>query len=405
MNEVLLVGSVVNSFDKMEKLIVAGIPAESLFGHSVSVNSDGTYAAIGAMGQDSNTGAVYIYVLVNSVWTFQAKLEASDKVQGDMFGCSVSISSDGATVVVGAERKASGRGAVYVFTRTGSSWSQFSKILASDGTDSDYFGNSVSISGDGNYIAAGAIYEDDPGQANNRGAVYIFNKVSNVWSQQRKIMPAESAANSNSLVGCSVSISFDGSVCVMGSFGASVDSLPYAGCAYIYTRIGTTWTQKVRLTNPSPSTYAYFGTSVSVSGDGSTVVVGCNCDDDLGVDSGSAYIYTLSNNVWIWTKITAPSGATSDHFGVSVAASYDGRTVLIGAEGTDSTLSNVGAAYIYVGEGSGWNMFKKLTPSSAGADDSFGYGVSLSGDGSTALIGSRGSDVVANNGGSAYIFS
>lgn len=403
MNEVLLAGAAVSSFDKMEKLTVTGIPAESLFGHSVSVNSDGTYAAIGAMGQASDTGAVYIYVLANSVWTFQAKLEALDKAQGDMFGCSVSISSDGATVAVGAERKTSGRGAVYVFTRSGSSWSQFSKILASDGTGSDYFGNSVSISGDGNYIAAGAVYEDDAGQDNNRGAVYIFNKVSNVWSQQRKIMPAESAAGS--IVGYSVSISFDGSVCVMGSHGASVNALLNAGCAYIYTRIGTTWTQKARLTNPSPSTNGYFGISVSVSGDGTTVVVGCHCDDDLAVDSGSTYIYTLSDNVWLWTKITAPSGATLDYFGVSVAASYDGRTVLIGAHGTDSTLSNVGAAYIYVWEEFAWNMFKKLTPSSAGAGDIFGYGVSLSGDGSTTLIGSRGSDVVANNGGSAYIFS
>ncbi len=163
------------------------------FGGSVSLSGDGATLAVGAMGAE----AVYVFTRTDSSWNPPAYLKASITQEDDFFGDSVSLSGDGATLAVGASLEdssstgvnstpnegAASAGAVYVFTRTGSNWSQQTYLKASNAGAEDGFGNSVSLSGDGTTLAAGASSEDSSSMgvnstpnesASNAGAVYVF---------------------------------------------------------------------------------------------------------------------------------------------------------------------------------------------------------------------------------------
>ncbi len=114
-------------------------------------------------------------VKVENIPAEQAKLTASDSANGDLFGWSVAVSGDGSTAVIGAygdDDRGDYSGSVYVFARSGSSWTQRTKLTASDGTANDLFGHSVTVSGDGSTVVIGAILDDDRGD--QRGSAYIF---------------------------------------------------------------------------------------------------------------------------------------------------------------------------------------------------------------------------------------
>ena len=158
--------------NEVAKLLASDAQANDYFGGSVAVSGD--TAVIGARYEDtggSNAGAAYVFTRSGGSWTQQAKLLASDAQSSDYFGVSVAVSGD--TAVIGAYGEATGgsyAGAVYVFTRSGGAWTQQAKLLASDAQSSDQFGVSVAVSGDTAVI--GARYEDTGGS--DAGAVYVF---------------------------------------------------------------------------------------------------------------------------------------------------------------------------------------------------------------------------------------
>ena len=154
------------------KLLANDGAASDNFGFSVSISEDGLTVIVGAPFDDASRGSAYIYKYINDVWT-QQKITATFGEAGDRFGDSVSISGDGLTVIVGAWASLGVRGSAYVYKYINASWSQTQKLTASDGAGSDYFGYSVSISGDGLTAIVGAYRDDDKGS--NSGSAYIFN--------------------------------------------------------------------------------------------------------------------------------------------------------------------------------------------------------------------------------------
>jgi len=150
------------------------------FGWSVAISSDGNTAIVGANldnAPSTNSGSAYIFTRSGSTWTQQQKITASDGAVNDQFGASVAISSDGNTAIVGAyldDAPSSNSGSAYIFTRSGSTWTQQQKLTASDGADSDQFGLSVAISSDGNTAIVGAFRDDAP--SSDSGSVYIFTE-------------------------------------------------------------------------------------------------------------------------------------------------------------------------------------------------------------------------------------
>ena len=156
------------------------------------------------------------------------------------------------------------------------------KITASDGAADDWFGGSVAISGD--YAVVGAYDDDDAGH--DSGSAYIFKRDGTAWTEQAKITASDGATTDR--FGGSVAIS--GDYAVVGAYG-DYDADSYSGSAYIFKRDGTAWTQEAKITANDGAAYDYFGLSVAISGD--CAVVGANGDDDAGLYSGSAYIYTI----------------------------------------------------------------------------------------------------------------
>ena len=388
------------------KLTAADGAGNDYFGYSVSISADGNTTVIGAYGDDdkgADSGSAYIFTRSGSSWTQQAKLTAADGAAGDSFGFSVSISADGNTAIIGArynDGNGSSTGSAYIFTRSGSSWTQQAKLTPADGAAGDSFGISVSISGDGNTAVIGAYTDDDNGA--DSGSAYIFTRSGSSWAQQAKLTAADGAASDR--FGISVSISADGNTTVIGAYYDD-DKGADSGSAYIFTRSGSSWVQQAKLTAADGAASDRFGIGVSISADGNTAVIGAYYDDDKGSASGSAYIFTRSGSIWTQqAKLTAADGASSDYFGFSVSISADGNTTAIGAYRDDDKGTNSGNAYIFTRSGSSWAQQAKLTAADGAASDYFGTGVSISGDGNTAVIGAYTDDDNGADSGSAYIF-
>ncbi|MDX1532073.1 MAG: T9SS type A sorting domain-containing protein, partial [Rhodothermales bacterium] len=264
------------------------------FGRSVALNADGTVALVGASlaGETgAMTGAAYVFVRTGATWSEEAKLTASDGADGDGFGGAVALSADGETALIGAVGAGTPdfAGAAYVFSRDGGTWTEEARLTAADPAADDALGRSVALSADGQYAVAGAYQDDDAGASS--GAVYVFERDGSAWSQQAKLTASDAAAGDQ--FGYSVVVS-DGGTVVLGGANAEDDGGSDAGAAYVFVRNGTTWTEDEKLTAPDAAALDFFARTVALDGDGTVALVGADGDDDNGPDSGSAYVFELS---------------------------------------------------------------------------------------------------------------
>src|SRR5262245_16667341 len=300
-------------------------------GQGVAISADGTTLVVGAPHESSNArgsngnqrdnsefdaGAAYVFLRDGDRWAQQAYLKASNPQESAEFGHSVALSADGNTLAISAHWEASKAtgingdqsdrsipqaGAVYVFTRRGAAWTQQAYIKASNtgeaGTadsfgEGDQFGFSLAISADGNTIAVGAMTEDSgsPGingnQADNSaasaGAVYVFTRSGTTWSQQAYVKSAN--IDAGDLFGYAVALNADGNVLAVGAFdedgsGRTINAPPDnkstgAGAAYVFTRAGTAWSQQAYVKPSNLEAQDSFGVDVALSDDGNTLLVG-----------------------------------------------------------------------------------------------------------------------------------
>ncbi|KIG19527.1 Molybdopterin oxidoreductase, iron-sulfur binding subunit [Enhygromyxa salina] len=391
----------------------------------------------------SESAIVYVAgSLAEAVGYFKASNSDSD----DRFGFSVALSGDGDTLAVGtpyeasggtgidgnqADNSASNAGAVYVFARSGTVWSQQAYLKASNSDLDDRFGQSVTLSDDGDTLAVGAYGEDssatgiDGNQADNSasvaGAVYVFVRSGAVWSQQVYLKASNS--DSDDRFGWSVALSGDGDTLAVGAYGedssaTGIDgnqadnSASVAGAVYVFVRSGAVWSQQAYLKASNSGSGDYFGRSVALSGDGDTLAVGAYGEDSgaTGIDgnqadnsassAGAVYVFVRSGAVWSQQAyLKASNSGSGDYFGRSVALSGDGDTLAVGAYGEDSgatgidgnqadnSASSAGAVYVFVRSGAVWSQQAYLKASNSGSGDYFGRSVALSGDGDTLAVG------------------
>ena len=393
------------------------------FGYSVSINSDATYVIISAYQEDGgagdpagNAGAAYVFSRSGSTWSQQAILRASDAQASDAFGYDVAISGDGSYAIVtaytedgGAADPLSNAGAAYVFSRSGSTWTQQAKITASDAQASDIFGNSVSINSDGSYVIVGAYGEDggagDP--ISNAGAAYVFTRSGSTWTQQAKIQSSD--AEQNDYFGWDASISGDGTYAIVGAhYEGTLGSQD--GAAYVFSRSGSTWTQQQKIQSSDIQGGDNFGGSVSINSDATYAIVGAKSEDGGGGDplsnAGAAYVFSRSGSTWSQQAKLVPDDLQFiDNFGQSVAISGDGNTAIVGSTKYTAEISNAGAVYIFTRSGSTWTQQAKITASDAAASDQFGWSVSINSDATYAAVGARWAYVgAAEKAGVAYIY-
>ena len=324
------------------KLTASDAASNDYFGSSVAFSNNGLLA-IGAFLDDDNgdgngTGSVYLFSGSGTNWTQQTKLTASDAASDDYFGISVAFSKDGSVLAIGAERDddngdGNRTGSVYLFSGSGTNWTQQTKLTASDADTSDYFGRSVAFNKNG-LLAIGADLDNDNGQ-NGSGSVYLFSGSGTNWTEIKKLTASDAATGDN--FGSSVAFSNNGLLAI----GAHQDD---SGSVYLFSGSGTNWTQQTKLTASDADTSDYFGRSVAFNKNG-LLAIGADLDNDNGQNgSGSVYLFSGSGTNWTEIKkLTASDAASNDRFGRSVAFSNNGL-LAVGAYGDGSTS---GSVYLY----------------------------------------------------------
>lgn len=366
--------------------------ADDRFGHAVAISGDGSTLAIGAPDEDSSAtgvggdqtddtskdaGAVYVFRNVNGVWAQQAYIKASNTNAGDNFGSALSFSTDGNTLAVGAPHEDSSAtgvggnpndnmsqsaGAVYVFTRTADTWTQREYIKATNSDAYDYFGDAVSLSGVGDLLAVSASNED---------------------------------SNATGVAGDQTNSSAIG-----------------AGAVYTYTFAQNVWTHQEYIKASNTGMLDRFGGGLALSTDGSTLAVGAPAEDSSarGVDAdssdnasesaGAVYVFASTGNTWTHQAyIKASNTGTGDLFGGTLSLSSNGSTLAVGATAEDSDATNIGgdeendnavdsgAAYVFTRSGGEWTQQAYVKASNTDAEDLFGGALSLSADGDTLAVG------------------
>ncbi len=305
-----------------------------------------------------------------------SKLVGSGASGGAYQGQSVSISADGNTAIVGGYEDASGTGAAWIYVRSAGAWAQQgSKLVGSGAIGAAFQGASVSISADGNTAIVGG-YDDNSGA----GAAWVYTRSAGVWAQQGAKLVG-SGATGNATQGASVSISADGNTAVVGGYSDNSGS----GAIWIFTRSAGAWAQQgSKLVGTGATGNAGLGYSVSVSADGKTVIGGGTTDNS---SAGAVWIYTVTAGVWSQqgSKLVGTGATGAALQGYSVALSADGNFAIVGG---DEDNSDAGAAWIYSRSAGAWaQVGTKLTGTGGTAAAFQGSAVSISADGTTAIVG------------------
>ncbi len=402
----------INQFQRIES---STIMQNSEYGRGVCINGD--YAIVSALldnheGTVTAGGAAFIYHYENGGWNFQYKLVAEDADAKDHFGRSVFINDEHAIVgCTYSDDPDTYNGSAYIFVNNNDgTWTQQAKLLASDRRKLDRFGVSVGIDGDYAIIGCyGADYNDGGVDYLNAGAAYIYelDRETSSWGNEVIIHPNVPVAEEK--FGWSVSIL--GNTALIGTdedrFNDD-DGLP--GAAYVFQWSGGVWSQTQKLQPADILDGQNFGYSVDLTN--GYAIVGAINDDDLGGDSGSAYIFRNNAGTFVQEqKITASNGASGDNFGFSVG--IDGGQAVVGAWHSDKGNSDTGSAYIFTRDNNtgAWTQFSELIADDPGNSDQNGWFVSISGD--FALTGAPRWDTdrsdlsidQGTNEGTAYIFA
>ncbi|WP_440683065.1 DUF4347 domain-containing protein, partial [Cysteiniphilum halobium] len=273
-------------------------------------------------------------------------------------------------------------------------------VYASDGAAADYFGESALISSDGNTAVISARNEDGP---TDSGSIYIFKKIGTEWLQVQKIKASDAGISDH--FGTGLAISEDGNIIVVGSpLHNDSASVTDTGAVYIYSYDDndSEWKQLQKITADDKVAGDRFGFDVDISDDESMIAVTAT---GVGNDTGAVYFYEKNGSTWDKiVKIDNPSAIDSSHFGSSVSLSSDGTRAVVSSMYED-TPTDSGRAYVFNYNGSSWSQMAQLEASDKEASDVFSSSVSISGDGTKIAVGSYLEDGVAGDSGSVYIYT
>ncbi|QIM54554.1 FG-GAP repeat protein [Hydrogenophaga crocea] len=377
-------------------------------------------------------------------------VKASNTAANQVFGFSVALSADGGTLAVGApyesdsgsginqpnhDSNAPFSGAVYVYVRDGTAWTQQAYVKAAVTEAFDLFGTSVALSGDGSRLAVGSVGEsssrlginqtDTESGTRNSGAVYVFSRSAGAWTQDAFIKTYNN--ETGNAFGSSVALSADGNTLAAGAPGESSNhagifdahlgpdpnlGAPQSGAVYTFAYLDSHWDPALYIKASNTGANDRFGTSVALSADGLGLAVGAPGEDsgasgingtqadESALDSGAVYLFgdggTNPSGSPLGTVQTAYIKASNAHtantFGTSVSLSLDGTALAVGAPGESSNVPNSGAAYVFVRAANAWSQVALVKASNAGDSDFFGVAVALSADGRTLAVGARGED-------------
>jgi len=336
-------------------------------------------------------GAAYIFKRVSGNWIQEAKLTASDKHDGDLFGNSVDIYGNFA--VVGAPYATysglTNNGAVYIYFWDGDTWIETQKIVPTDvNKDGMWFGFSVAI--DGNHLIIGA-HGDNPYDETftNYGSAYIYQLSVDIWVRQAKL-----TSGSVGLSGFGSRVDIHGNHAIVGGAG----NAGY-GFVFIYENTTGTWNQTASIHSQLDALDS-FGSFVKIYNN--TALISAHADDGNGTNSGAVYVYKKIDDIWTsLQKIVPDDNQTGDVFGTGTA--LNGDKAIIGACYNNDNGAEAGAAYSYLYNGSEWIKKEKCYTADISAGDRFGFAAAIGSDFSI-VCAIRADKSGFSNVGSAYIY-
>lgn len=379
-------GEVDPSVESLTVTATAGVAGAQLFVNEVPVASGAASQPIALADLTDTLITVVVRTPANKLGTYhlqverprqQAYVKAADSAAGFSFGASVALTADGNTLVVGASNGASGTRPVSLLTRSGTTWTQQTSVQSDSAHLGDAFGYRVAVSADGRTLAVAA--------------------------------PTDYRGSKGVNAGTSGPLVFE------------------SGAVHVFVLSDGTWRQQAYIKATNTGTDDRFGLGLALSADGNTLAVGApredssatgldgDPEDNGAADSGAVYVLTRSSGVWSHhTYVKASNTGAGDEFGSSVSLSGDGRTLVVGAPGEDSSATGIegnqadngaeksGAAYLFSrGSGGTWSQRAYFKAYDASADDAFGISVALSADGSTLVAGAE----RAEGNGGVYIFT
>jgi FG-GAP repeat/Calx-beta domain/FG-GAP-like repeat len=386
-------------FSQTQKITAEPRGVGAQFGNAVAIS--GNTMVVGARFDSttaSQAGAAFVYVLNGTSWTQQAKLLANDGALADKFGYAVAISED--TIIVGAfndDSPLSNGGSAYVFVRNGSTWTQQQKLTASDGTADDEFGNAVAVAGD--TVVVGAHFADLPSNS-AAGSAYVYTRSGTFWTQVQKLIPTGGVVLGDSF---GESLAMSANKLVVGSSGADVPETA-AGSVYVFVESGGGYGLQQKLSISDGTNGDSFGFSVAIEGN-TLVGGAREDTQIIGQPAfGAAYVFEFNGATWTQQqKLTAADGAAFDRFGWSVAVSNN--VVAVGAREDDTAVGpDAGSAYLFTRSGTTWTQQQKLVPSDPFNGDRFGASVALS-FGKLVVGASEKNLTSPNGQGAAYAFT
>ena len=368
-------------------------------GSSVSLSSDGNIVAIGAYFNSNDAGHVRIYENQSGKWK-QLGMDIDGQEPGDYSGVSVSLSSDGRIVAIGAHHNAgsSGAGNVRIYQYKSGNWGKIGNTIYGESTD-DRCGVSVSLSSDGGRLAIGAHFND--GIGSNSGHVRIYENQSGSWEQLGGDIDGEALGDQS---GFSVSLSSDGNIVAIGAMGnngsktSSNSSGADVGHVRIYRYNSNTW-NKVGDDIDGINEGDKSGNSVSLSSDGSILAIGASLNDNNGVDAGHVRVYENQSGSWKQLGRDINGEAARDQSGFALSLSSDGNILAICSISNSNASGHV---RLYKNQSGNWNLIKDIDGEAK--NDRSGWSVSLSSDGSIVAIGATNNDGNGNNAGHVRIY-
>ena len=365
-----------------------GADINTRLGEAVSISGDGSVIAVGGgyePGPFPSKGQVKVYVRTGGTWTQRgSNLDGHSVI--DYFGQSASISDNGLRLVVGAlgygsygSGNLSGR--VYVYDWNGTAWSETVVDTGAIGgsgvyTFGDGLGRTVTISGDGNTIAAASPYNDDAGD--DFGKVSVYRYSSGTWSQLGSSI--NGTGDSTAKFGYSLSLSQNGSIVSIGTYEQSTTNptRSRAGEVKVYEYSGGSWSQ-IGATFEGSASFEYLGIAASLSADGTKIAIGA-----YGYSShdGRVNVWEYNSGTTSWSQIGSDIlGGSNSYLGTGVSLSGDGTHLVLTENNKDVTNYN-GAVKVYQYTGGSWNQVGSTLNNT---DPTF---VSMSNNGKTFIVGS-----------------
>lgn len=397
-------GPAFSSWNYLQDIYASDPGVGDAFGEeqSMALSADGSVLVVGAKWEDpsgiNNAGSAYVYEKNGSTWVFVQKLTASDKASSDSFGTVTAISRDGAVIAVSAPSEdpsnIADAGSVYIYKKSGSTWSQVQKISATVKASYDKFGSALSLNLDGSVLVVGSW-----GHSNWKGAAYVFQNSSggSTWTQSQKLVDPDQSKSTE--FGNTVEVSDDGNLVVVGCHLGSTENTNNCGTVHLFEKQASTWTHIQKLASSNEQSNGYFGQSISLKSDASTIVIGAASENT----GGRTYIFEKQGSSWVETQYLEIDTSIYRYFGGSVSIATEADVIVIGAKNDFSDTR--GAIYVFQKSSGMWTQTQLLTLQTPGAVDQFGADTCVTKDG-TYIFGSVPNEDIsgANNVGAAVVF-